>query len=1098
MKEENQNVAAPLAGQTKLQEPPDSGLPTQAPVDVPQEENGSRPQPINSADATPKPKHDSEISMEEESQSVDDYMKANDLSEKTLENSNEPQFKKALDSKREAQNKADAAPGEYRREEQTVLQNAQEGAQKDGKKGFGGMFNERSEAFTKVFDKQKNAEKSDKEKQEEVHKELERIYNDTKTEVNDILDKLSETVDEIFSGEVERANETFEENVEDELDEIYGFTVIDDWLFGEDTEAIEKVFRDEKQRFVSTMDLVLDKIAGLIARELNRAIARVKKGRTDAETFFKGLDEKQKSLATDAMDMFRDRFDELETTVREKEQELAEDLARSYQENIGALRKKFDTIKEEVAKGWIGKALDAIAAIIEIIKSLVVTLTDLLVAVIEAIGAIIQDPIGFLSNLFSGIKQGFGNFITNILQHLTSGILSWLTGSLGSLNIQMPEDIFSLKGIFSLVTQVLGLTWSYIREKAVKLLTEPVMNAIEKGVEIFEILQKDGILGVWEYIKEQFNDLKETVMDSIQEMLIAQIIDAGIKWILGLFSPAGAFIKAAMMIIDIVKFFLLKASQILELVQSFTESIRAVAQGGITAAASAIENALSKAIPVLIGFLASLLGISGLTQKVQKIIGKIKKRIDKAITKLIMKAKKMGKKILAKLGIGSDGKKDKEKGADGEKLEDSEVGKTVKFTADEKQHQMWVDTSGGVEIMIKSTPMSIGQKLDEWEGKVSGLEKEKQGKAKGLIGTARSQYKNALREGVEAKREMTQADNDKASEKDIQEAGKADQELESAEDVLKGTMKQLFEVFGEEGETELLAIKEEFSTESETHTLSITEEEDAKLMMASQPMSFHQFLDSIKNDTNAVDVEKARNVVSKFYKSRSRRIDDSKSKSDQQKERNQKRTELIDLLKNELWPLTTDLLKGKEEAHTGTSNDPIPVVWHKPHISNSSFYPPIKVEGYELSDGRWVDAPDVFTAGHLDEIYVPPDLDEGIINSENMPVGVGREFHVNEGTRLKRRKDLRSTLTRFYREVFKRHGNDLSGLQVDHVQDLNWGGEDVFQNLWPLDSSINQSAGFKNNQQIVMWIDGDQIKAIAAGDPHLDGKYFVVSKVESP
>lgn len=36
--------------------------------------------------------------------------------------------------------------------------------------------------------------------------------------------------------------------------------------------------------------------------------------------------------------------------------------------------------------------------------------------------------------------------------------------------------------------------------------------------------------------------------------------------------------------------------------------------GGVNAVASAIENALGKAIPVVIGFLASLLGLSGLAQ----------------------------------------------------------------------------------------------------------------------------------------------------------------------------------------------------------------------------------------------------------------------------------------------------------------------------------------------------------------------------------------------------------------------------------------------------------------------------------------------------
>ncbi len=44
-------------------------------------------------------------------------------------------------------------------------------------------------------------------------------------------------------------------------------------------------------------------------------------------------------------------------------------------------------------------------------------------------------------------------------------------------------------------------------------------------------------------------------MDSIMDIIQNQVIQAGIKWILGLLSPVGAFVKAIMAIIDVVKFF---------------------------------------------------------------------------------------------------------------------------------------------------------------------------------------------------------------------------------------------------------------------------------------------------------------------------------------------------------------------------------------------------------------------------------------------------------------------------------------------------------------------------------------------------------------
>ena len=91
--------------------------------------------------------------------------------------------------------------------------------------------------------------------------------------------------------------------------------------------------------------------------------------------------------------------------------------------------------------------------------------------------------------------------------------------------------------------------------------------------------------------------------------------------------------KAAMAIYDIVMFFVNRGSQIIELVKAVTESIKAIASGSVGAVAKAIEGALAKSVPVLIGFLASLLGIGGLVGKVHKIL---LRRLRLALIKLLI------------------------------------------------------------------------------------------------------------------------------------------------------------------------------------------------------------------------------------------------------------------------------------------------------------------------------------------------------------------------------------------------------------------------------------------------------------------------------
>lgn len=672
---ESDKLAGPMKSEADKPAPA-SGKPTVEAVPLPPTNSGNSPKPLNAKAAIPKPKTSQEISMEKESQSLDDYMAENKVTDEQLAKSNEPKFTGALEEKNNAQTEAKLAPVKYRKKEQVQLGVAQKTAAVNSKEGLDQMQAAKVLSENNVLANQTENKTSDKTEQERIYAEFEAIYEETKKTVTESLEKLSEDVDKKFSEEAESAQKTFEENVEYGLGEIYGWTVIDDWIFGEDTEAIDKLFRVEKGKFISKMNSVLDDISIIIADGLNGAIDAIEEGKRKSKEKFDSLDESQKKLAEDAYSDFNDQYADLEDTVYEKQEELAADLAQSYKENVDSLQEKFNEIKESVSAGWIGAALNALAGVIKTILKIKDMLLNLLAAAVSAIGAIISDPIGFLSNLIQGVKQGFVDFGNNIKKHMIKGVIEWLTGSLGNVGITLPDNLFSLSGIFSLVTQMLGLTWDYFRSKAVKLLGEPVVAGMEKAVEIFQIVRKDGVMGLWEYIKEQFGNLKEMVMDAIRDMIITKVIEAGIKWVMGLLSPAGAFVKAAMMIIDIVKFFVERAAQIFELVTAFINSIKALAEGNVKAVAKGIETALAKAIPVLIGFLAALVGVTGLTGKIQKIIKKVRKKIDKAINKVIKKAKKIFNKIL--------GKKKPKKGQAKKIKDDNKKQKPAKLTAKDK------------------------------------------------------------------------------------------------------------------------------------------------------------------------------------------------------------------------------------------------------------------------------------------------------------------------------------------------------------------------------------------------------------------------------
>jgi hypothetical protein len=98
------------------------------------------------------------------------------------------------------------------------------------------------------------------------------------------------------------------------------------------------------------------------------------------------------------------------------------------------------------------------------------------------------------------------------------------------------------------------------------------------------------------------------------------VIIGGIEFILSLLTPASTFVKAVKMIIQVVQFIITRGSQTIALVNAVLVSLAAIASGSVGAVASAVENALARAIPVAIGFLISLLGLGG-TRSFETVFG---------------------------------------------------------------------------------------------------------------------------------------------------------------------------------------------------------------------------------------------------------------------------------------------------------------------------------------------------------------------------------------------------------------------------------------------------------------------------------------------
>jgi hypothetical protein len=161
------------------------------------------------------------------------------------------------------------------------------------------------------------------------------------------------------------------------------------------------------------------------------------------------------------------------------------------------------------------------------------------------------------------------------------------------------------------------------------------ISGLQPGVKFiftfFSTLIKDGISGVWEFIKSSLDDMKKIFLKGLMEMAIVEIVKAGISWLIGMMNPASGIAKIAKVIFDVISFFVEKREDIKLFVQAILDTLKAICDGAPAVMAMMIEQALAKMIPVLLGFLASLIGVGGIPSKIKKIVTTLKAPVDKTI-----------------------------------------------------------------------------------------------------------------------------------------------------------------------------------------------------------------------------------------------------------------------------------------------------------------------------------------------------------------------------------------------------------------------------------------------------------------------------------
>ncbi|MCB9101748.1 MAG: DUF4157 domain-containing protein [Anaerolineales bacterium] len=624
-------------------EPDPNRVPQKEVVDMPREPGDKSPANLHSKEILPLPKAESEISVESNNKKAEQLMAENDIDEEQLEKANEPQFSEALTAKKDLEKHVKQVPKAYQAEEGAFLKTAQAEVAAEERSAKKAMRARRTRAKGAVKGRQLEAQKKEEEARKKVADDIQGMYQTTKKKVEKKLNSLDRDVNTIFDNGERQARNHFETYVALRMliykrQRYSGVSGAARWIGDKLTglpDEVNRFYREGKEQYIAEMDAVLVRIAAVVESRLKEAKDEIAKGRQKIEEYVEGLDRRLRKSGQEALRNVSSRFEALNEGVEAKKGDLAQKMVKRYKEARNKLDERIKQLQEE-NKGLLSDFIAKIKGIIKIFRDFKNRMAKLLAKSGNVLRQIIKDPIGFLKNLLGAVKLGFNQFSKNIALHLKRGLISWLFGTMSEAGIEIPTE-FSPKAIMGLILQILGITKERIRAKVVKHIGAKNVERLEKAWSVISTLISEGPAGLWQQLKQYIGNLKDRIVEEVKQWLITQIIKQAILFVVSMFNPVSALLKAIQMIYNVIMFFIENIERILRLVEAVIASTVKIVVGDIAGAATWIENAMGRMVPIIIAFLARLLNLSGISQKVRSIIKRIRKPVDKAIDKVLVK-----------------------------------------------------------------------------------------------------------------------------------------------------------------------------------------------------------------------------------------------------------------------------------------------------------------------------------------------------------------------------------------------------------------------------------------------------------------------------
>lgn len=185
-----------------------------------------------------------------------------------------------------------------------------------------------------------------------------------------------------------------------------------------------------------------------------------------------------------------------------------------------------------------------------------------------------------------------------------------------------------------------------------------------------------------------------------------------------------------------------------------------------------------------------------------------------------------------------------------------------------------------------------------------------------------------------------------------------------------------------------------------------------------------------------------------------------------------------------------------------TRQDPIPMIWYKPpnEYPRAVILYEDEVFEFGVQQQYTLPDPDVLTRGERGASYLKKYLDGGPTVTVGVdPALIPTQDKVNnldESLVWKKvrsyRRALGQEVQRGFRFLMIAHGHDMRARNedADHVKDLQFEGPDDFNNMWPLNSRINQSTWRFAEQEVTYTDEEGNPQRVQLNDPVLLNRYF--------